>query len=90
MQSRDLSADLDMNREVLNIHVGTVLHESKAVLRERPDSNSLEVGRLPKGSKIKIIGKYKNFFHVYQVAVPDRNRTFLSLLPQAFQRTDTI
>ena len=65
MQSRDLSADLDMNREVLNIHVGTVLHESKAVLRERPDSNSLEVGRLPKGSKIKIIGKYKNFFHVY-------------------------
>lgn len=65
MQSRDLSADLDMNREVLNIHVGTVLHESNAVLRERPDSNSLEVGRLPKGSKIKIIGKYKNFFHVY-------------------------
>lgn len=65
MQSRDLSADLDMSREVLNIHVGTVLHESKAVLRERPDSNSLEVGRLPKGSKIKIIGKYKNFFHVY-------------------------
>ena len=68
MQSRDLSADLDMSREVLNIHVGTVLHESKAVLRERPDSNSLEVGRLPKGSKIKIIGKYKNFFHVYQQA----------------------
>ena len=65
MQSRDLSADLDMSREVLNIHVGTVLHESKAVLREQPDSNSLEVGRLPKGSKIKIIGKYKNFFHVY-------------------------
>lgn len=68
MQSRDLSADLDMSREVLNIHVGTVLRESKAVLRERPDSNSLDVGRLPKGSKIKIIGKYKNFFHVYQQA----------------------
>lgn len=65
MQSRDLSADLDMSREALNIHVGTVINESKAVLRERPDSDSLEISRLPEGSKIEIIGKYKNFFHVY-------------------------
>lgn len=65
MRSKDLRSDIDICREALRIHVGTILPESKAVLREQPALDALEIGRLQGETKIQIIGKYKNFFHAY-------------------------